>query len=134
MMRFTVDVERLDGHGSRARCKQASLILDTDPQGRDDAFNPAELLLAALAACIVKNVERVSTMIGFKFSDLHIRLDGTRQDSPPLMSEIEYLITIDTDEDDHRLELLHENIRRYGTVYNTIAAGARISGRLERKR
>jgi len=32
--------------------------------GRDDAFNPAELLLASLAACILKGTERVVELCG----------------------------------------------------------------------
>ncbi|MGZ8984624.1 MAG: hypothetical protein ACXW11_11860 [Methylotenera sp.] len=32
------------------------LVLDTDPAGRNDALNPAELLLAALSACKLKKL------------------------------------------------------------------------------
>jgi len=51
---YQVIAERQDAHGSIAYCKEAEIILDTDVQNRDDAFNPAELLLAALSACIIK--------------------------------------------------------------------------------
>ena len=37
---YRVTARRLDAHGSEARCKDARLTLDTDPAGRDDAFNP----------------------------------------------------------------------------------------------
>ncbi|MCK9365774.1 MAG: OsmC family protein [Metallibacterium scheffleri] len=40
--------------------------------GRVDAFNPAELLLAAVGACMMKNIERVAPIIGFKFRGVHI--------------------------------------------------------------
>jgi uncharacterized OsmC-like protein len=39
-----------------AQTKQAEIILDTPLAGRLDAFNPAELLLAAVAACMIKVV------------------------------------------------------------------------------
>ncbi len=39
----------------------------------------------------------------------------------------------DTDESDHRLELLHENVRKYGTVYNTVAPGTSLQGEIRRK-
>lgn len=48
---YTIAARRLDAHGSEARCKDATITLDTGLAGRPDAFNPAELLLAALAAC-----------------------------------------------------------------------------------
>lgn len=51
-MEFRVTAKRLDAHGALANCKDASIKLDTDLGGRRDAFNPAELLLAALAACM----------------------------------------------------------------------------------
>lgn len=49
MQTYSVTARCLDGHGSRMRCKTAELVADTDPAGRADAFNPAELLLAAVA-------------------------------------------------------------------------------------
>jgi uncharacterized OsmC-like protein len=54
MLEYHVTARRLDAHGSVAQCKQAELTLDTDVKGRADAFNPAELLLAAVAACMIK--------------------------------------------------------------------------------
>ena len=51
-MTFEVTARRLDARGSQADCKDAQITLDIDPAGRRDAFNPAELLLAALSACI----------------------------------------------------------------------------------
>jgi hypothetical protein len=44
MLEYEVKATRIDAHGSRAQCKDAEIILDTDIAGRVDAFNPAELL------------------------------------------------------------------------------------------
>jgi hypothetical protein len=33
---------------------------------------------------------------------------------------------------DHRLELLHQNVKRYGTVFNTVASGTQLSGTIRR--
>ena len=59
---FEVEAWRADAHGSRARCKNAEIVLDTDLAGRAVALNPAELLLAALAACMLKSIERVARL------------------------------------------------------------------------
>ena len=48
------------------------------------------------------------------------------------MESINYEILVDTDESDHRLELLHDNVRKYGTVFNTVAPGTALSGVLRR--
>lgn len=133
MLEYRVSARRQDSHGSLATTKGAEIILDTDVKGRSDAFNPAELLLAALAACMIKGVERVMPMIQFNLRGVEVVLHGVRQDSPPLMSAIDYELIIDTDEDDRRLELLHTNVRKYGTVSNTLAVATKLEGRIRRK-
>jgi uncharacterized OsmC-like protein len=132
MLTYDVQLQRIDAHGSEARTKQASLTIDSDVHGRFDAFNPAELLLAAVGACMMKNIERVAPMIHLQFSGVHIELHGERQDSPPRMQSIRYRIMVDTAEDDERLKLLHYNVQKFGTVYNTVAPGTQLSGTLER--
>ncbi|MBN8214531.1 MAG: OsmC family protein [Xanthomonadales bacterium] len=131
-MTFAVGARRIDAHGSEATCKSAAIALDTDLAGRVDAFNPAELMIAALAACMLKSIERVTPILKFDLRGVEIRLNGVRQDVPPRMESIDYEIIIDSDETDHRLALLHDNIQKYGTVYNTIAPGTRLAGVLRR--
>lgn len=132
-MTFHVDTRRNDAHGSVAQCKEADVTLDTDMAGRRDAFNPAELLLAALSACIIKGIERVTPILKFELRGVEVKVDGVRQDVPPKMESITYEIIVDSDEAEARLALLHENVKKYGTVFNTIAPGTRLTGRLVRK-
>ncbi len=131
-LEYLVTADRTDGHGSVAHCKDASVTLDTDLAGRRDAFNPAELLLGALAACMLKGIERVAPMLHFTFRGAHVRVHGVRQDSPPKFESIRYEIVVDTDEPDQRLELLHTNVRTFGTVFNTVAPGTELHGTLTR--
>jgi uncharacterized OsmC-like protein len=131
-MTFDVVSRRIDGHGSVAECKDATLTLDTALAGRRDAFNPAELLLAALSACMIKGIERVAPMLKFSFRGVEVRVHGVRQDVPPRMERIDYQILVETDEPDHRLALLHENVKKYGTVFNTVAPGTILDGVLRR--
>lgn len=132
MLEYRVSAKRLDAHGSEAKTKQATLTLDTDIQGRLDAFNPAELFLASIAACMIKGVERVAPMIKFNFRSVEVRLRGQRQDAPPMITAIDYKILVDTDEDDRRLELLNTNIRKYGTISNTVAKATILQGTIRR--
>ena len=125
---YAVKARRVNSHGSEASCKAASITLDTDLAGREDAFNPAELLLAALSACMLKGIERVAPMLKFEFRSVEVQVHGVRQDVPPRMERIDCEIRADTDEPDRRLELLHENVRKYGTVFNTVAPGTLLSG------
>jgi uncharacterized OsmC-like protein len=108
-------------------------VLDTDMAGRRDAMNPVELLLASLAACILKGTERVIPMLQFDLRGIEVSLRGVRQDSPPKIISIRYEITVDTDETDARLALLHKNLQKFGTIYNTLAGTTDLSGNIRRK-
>jgi uncharacterized OsmC-like protein len=133
-MTFDVRSEWLSHTASVSYCKNAKIDLDTNMAGNPDAFNPAELLLAALSACMIKGMERVSPLLKFEYSGIEVKLHGVRQDVPPKMESIEYEIIIDTNEVDDRLELLHKNIKQYGTVFNTVAPGTHLTGKVSRKK
>ena len=133
MLEYAVTARRIDTHGAEAQTKSATITLDTDLAGRPDAFNPAELLLAAVAACMIKGIERVMPMLNFTLQGVEVKLHGLRQDSPPKMGKITYELIIDTDEPDHRLDLLHKNVRKYGTISNTVAEATVLEGTISRK-
>lgn len=131
-LEYRVTARRVDAHGSAARCKDATVALDTDVAGRADAFNPAELFLAAIAACMLKGIERVTPVLKFQLRGVGVRLVGRRQDSPPKMMGVEYELWVDTEEADRRLALLHENVRKFGTIFNTVAAACSLEGTIRR--
>lgn len=133
MLEYKVMARRIDNHGSIASTKDAEITLDTDVKGRPDAFNPAELFLAAIAACMIKGIERATPMLKFNLRSVEVLLHGVRQDSPPKMIAIDYELIVDTDENDRRLELLHMNVRKFGTISNTVAAATRLEGRIVRR-
>lgn len=83
MFEYSVTAKRLDDAGFEAAAGDAHIILDTGMAGRPDAFNSAELLLASLAACMIKGAERVAPMIKFDLRGFAVSVHGQRQDSPP---------------------------------------------------
>jgi len=123
-----VQARRIDSEGSIAQCKDATVQLDTSVNGRVDAVNPVELLLAVLSACMIKGLTRVAPMLDFDYQNVSVKLRASRQNVPPRITRIEYEILVETEETDHRLSLLHENIRKFGTVSNTVAAGTSLTG------
>jgi uncharacterized OsmC-like protein len=133
MLEYNVVGRRIDTHGSEASAKEARIVMDTDVAGRTDAFNPAELFLAALAACMIKGIERAMPMLKFQLRGVEVKLHGVRQDSPPKIISVEYELVVDTDESDRRLELLHTNVRKFGTITNTVAAATALTGRITRR-
>jgi len=131
-MEYRVKAHRVNAQGSLAQAKSAELVLGTDLAGRQDAFNPVELLLAALAACMIKGVERVAPMLNFRFDSVDVRLEADRQDSPPKLTAIRYEIRLGSDESDARLDLMHRNILKYGTISNTLSGALSLTGTLQR--
>lgn len=133
MTQYRVFARRIDSHGSLALAKEASVVLDTDTAGRLDAMNPVELLLSALAACMLKGIERMTPMLSFQIEGAEIHLEAIRQDAPPKLTLITYQITVDSAETDQRLDLLHRNILKYGTISNTLGGSVPLEGTLGRK-
>lgn len=91
---------------------------------------PAELLAAAFSACLLKNLERASQLLDFQYDRAEVDVIARRQDSPPRFVEITYAMRITTDEPQRRIDLVHRNLRKFGTVYNTLAAVCQIDGQL----
>ena len=132
MLSYTLSARREDAHGSLAGVRDAHVALDTSLAGRVDALNPVELLLASLAACIIKGVERSAPMLNFAFSGVSVTLNAERQDAPPKLTSITYVLSVETEESEHRLALLHTNVRKYGTISNTLAPSLALAGTIVR--
>jgi uncharacterized OsmC-like protein len=131
-MQYEVSARRVDATGSLATSHGAEVRLATDVEGRKDALNPVELLLAALAACMIKGAERVLPTLKFQLNGMRVALQADRQDAPPKLTAIRYEITVDTPESDARLDLLHRNILKYGTISNTLSAAVPLTGTIRR--
>ncbi len=96
-----------------------------EPSG---APGPAELLAGALAACLMKNLERSAALLGFVYERADVDVRASRQDVPPRFVQIEYELRLVTGESPRRVDLVHRNLRQFGTVYNTLAAACDVHG------
>jgi len=100
-------------------------------QGMGDAVpGPAHLLAGALAACLLKNVERFHHMLPFAYSGASVEVELDRRDAPPAIVRARYLLEVHTDEPAARCALLHKNVRKFGTITNTLAAACELEGSL----
>jgi uncharacterized OsmC-like protein len=89
---------------------------------------PAELLAAAFAACLLKNLARAGQLLDFHYDRAEVDVTARRQDSPPLFVEITYEVRVTTAELPQRIALVHRNLQKYGTVYNTLATVCDVHG------
>lgn len=87
-MKYELRAWRVDGTGGRATTHGAEVALGTDLAGRPEAMNPVELLLSALAACMIKGAERVIPVLAFQLDSMEVRLEAERQDAPPKLTAI----------------------------------------------
>lgn len=118
-------------HGSgvgEIHTKQSVVRFDSSPAQGDELPGPADLLTAAFAACIIKNVERMGEILPFSYDRASLEVTAERQDRPPKMVQIDYALTVVTDEPQQRVDLLHRNIQRHGTIFNTLAEVCEVTG------
>lgn len=91
---------------------------------------PADLLATAFAACLLKNTERAGQLLPFHYDRADVDVVVRRQDRPPKFVEISYELRLVTDESQRQVDVLHRNLRKFGTVYNTLAEACAIDGRV----
>ncbi|RPF21560.1 OsmC family protein [Myceligenerans xiligouense] len=128
---YRVTARARAGDPGVAEAGATTIDLDTvwggTPTGRP---GPADLLATAFAACLLKNLARSRDLLGFAYDDAQVEVTAHRQDSPPKFTEIHYTLRVTTDEPPRRVDLVHRNLRRYGTVYNTLAAVCDVHGEI----
>jgi uncharacterized OsmC-like protein len=130
VMRYEVEA-RITGPGrSELACKQSRIAFDSSPAQSDELPGPAELLAGAFAACLLKNVERFAEILPFHHAGAWVRVVVEREDALPRFARLGYEMRVITDEDPSPVELLHQNLRKFGTVYNTLASACEVSGDL----
>lgn len=118
---FSGHSQRIGIHGIVAHCKDAQTMPDTDLAGRRDSVNPAALLLAALSACTVEGVGRVTPPLKFQRRGVTVHGHGVRQFLSRKMATSRCGIIIDTHDDQRRPAPLHDNAKKFDTVFNTVA-------------
>ena len=128
IQRYSVEAAVVQRGLARATSREASIEFDTSVEHRASLMGPAVLLASAFAACVLKNVERFARMLSFAYTTASIRVTLEREDSPPRITSVQYALHIVTAEPPRRVDLLHRNLVKHGTIYNTLAAACPVSG------
>ncbi|MCU0900926.1 MAG: OsmC family protein [Cypionkella sp.] len=95
-------------------------------------MSPVELLLAALATCMLKGIERVTPMLHFQIAGAEVALEAVRENAPHKRMLIRYEIVFDSAATGQRLDLLHRNVLTYGSISNTLSGAVPLKGTLHR--
>jgi len=130
-MNYQIKASSLSNEDAIIHIKASDIDFGTTSKTTEVLPNPAELFLGSFAACMLKNVERFSTMMKFSYIKTTLNVSATRLDNPPRMENINYDLTIYTKDDKLNVELLKKNIEKFGTIYNTIKLSCSISGTIK---
>ena len=131
MLEYKIKAHLINGGIAEATANQTEIKFDAT-SGRDNVLpNPTELLLTSLASCMLKNVQRYSEILNIPYRKATILIHGTRNDNPPFMKEINYLLEVDTDADEKTMVKWHKNILKFGTVSNTLAKACDFKGEMK---
>ena len=76
------------------------------------------------------SVERFSRILRFDYRRATIPVAVDREEPPPRIVRATYALRVKTDEPHRRVELLHRNILKSGTITSTLATGADLQGEI----
>jgi len=125
---YTVRSEIRCGGDARVLSLTSTIAFDGTAQAGDVLPGPADLLCAALSACILRNVERFSHVLRFAYEAATVTVIAEREEPPPQIARMRYELVIVSDEPDPRVELPHRNIQEHGTMTNTLRMAREVRG------
>ena len=126
--RYQVEGENLPGGRAHIVAHNGAIPFDGSAETGQELPGPADLLAAALAACVLKNVERFSLMLPFEYRRATVHVVVEREEPPPHIVRARYDLRVETGESDYKVDLLARNIRKFGTITNTLAAALDLQG------
>jgi len=127
---YQVIVSRQDDSRAIAQTRGHEVTLNIKKGSGETGFNAAETLLAALGACMLTNVNAISSKMHLQIDDACIEFLASRSDDPAIMTAIRYKLTITSPEATDKLVELFELSKKWGTVSNTIIFGLEPQGEL----
>jgi uncharacterized OsmC-like protein len=131
-MKYQIKASSASSQDATIHIKHSDIAFGTTKHTSESLPNPAELFLGAFAACMLKNVARFSGLMNFNYTEAILDVNATLLEKPPRMDEIEYILTIYSNDKKLNTDLLKKNIEKFGTIYNTVKLSCSISGTISR--
>lgn len=133
-MEYQIKASSISNDTATIQIKQSEINFGTSSTSSEELPNPAELFLGAFASCMLKNVERFSSMMNFTYSKAKVNVSAKRTEKPLKMDDIDYKLTIYSSDENLNIPLLKKNIEKFGTIYNTVKLSCNITGIIEQKK
>ncbi len=131
-MKYSIKASSTSKDKASLGIKQSTIDFGITTESGDTLPNPAELFLGAFSACILKNIERFSVMMGFEYSKAEITVTATRFEKPPRMDDIIYELIVYSKDENLNIDLLKKNIEKFGTIFNTFKTSCSVNGEIKK--
>jgi uncharacterized OsmC-like protein len=118
---YLLDVDVDQGDRTRARGALWEGVLNASPEDATDGPSPVEALLAAVAACFVRNLRWVADGAHVEFRRIALHLAASRADDPPALEGVELEVELATESLPARVAGVVERALRTGTITRTVA-------------
>jgi len=126
-MEYQIKASSISNKDATIQIKQSDIAFGTNSKSAEISPNPAELFLGSFASCMLKNVERFSTMMKFNYLKAIVNMSATRTEKPIKLEDINYSLTIYSSNENLNTLLLKKNIEKFGTIYNTVKLSCNIN-------
>ncbi|MCL6527249.1 MAG: OsmC family protein [Thermaceae bacterium] len=128
MQTYSVHLERTDPRHVRATVRLFTLELGASRADPEAGFNPVETLLSAAGTCLLTGLQFVAQTSQIPLEGAWVELEATRQDKPPVLTQIRYRLYLKSPAPPQRLERLVELAQRNSTVLQTLAQAVALEG------
>lgn len=132
MQTYAVRLRRVDDAHVTATVREYTLVLGAKRADAAAGFNPVETLLAAMGDCLLTALHYVSGLSRVPMSDVWLEAEADRQDRPPVVTAIRYVLHVATSVSDERVQRLIALAEANSTVFQTLGRSIPIEGRWER--
>jgi uncharacterized OsmC-like protein len=104
-------------------------VLNATPDDDIDGPSPIEALLAAVAACFVRNLHSTAESAHIVFDRVELHLAAERSDDPPAVTVVRLDAELSTSAPLKTASRVVELALRYGTITRTVARASRFEVR-----
>ena len=133
-MDYTITANSSPANQGTLNLKNGDVSFGVSKETGVSLSSPVDIYLSALAACILKNIERFSEMMKFKYNQAQIKVTATHCLNPSRLENIIYEVIIISNEDTINTSLLKRNLEKFGTIYFMISQTCSISGEVIHKK
>ena len=127
-MKYNVRVERTDSLHVNASVRGFEIQLGAKRADPTAGFNPVETLLSSMGACLLTAISFVAEASHIPLAGARIELEATRQDRPPILTHIRYMLHLKSDAPPEQLDHLVDLAKRNSTVFQTISLAVSVKG------